>query len=192
MISTEDASTRPDSIALVGYRATGKSSVGRRVAERLGWRFFDADKELERRAGYSVARIFAERGEPAFRDLETQTLSELPIGPRLVLATGGGVVLREANRRHLRHFGLVVWLRAADQTLVERLSRSPGGRPALTPAGLLAEVAPMLAVRNPLYEAVADVVIDTADQHSDEIADKIVGAWNSDRRAGREATSGCG
>ena len=73
-----------ESIALVGYRATGKSSVARRLAERLGWRFVDADKEIERRAGAPIARIFEERGEPEFRDLEEQVVAEFAEGWRLV------------------------------------------------------------------------------------------------------------
>jgi shikimate kinase len=178
-----------ESIALVGYRATGKSSVARRTAERLGWRYVDADRELEKRAVLSIQRIFAEKGEEYFRDLESEVLSDQVRGERIVLATGGGVILRESNRQRLREFGLVVWLRADEQTLVERLSRSPGGRPALTTQGLLAEVAPMLAIRNPLYEEVADEVIDTMGQHADEVADRVIEAWRKARTTRGEPTT---
>ncbi len=172
-----DATGVSESIALVGYRASGKSSVARRVAERLGWRFVDADKEVERRAGLSIARIFEERGEPAFRDLEEEVIAEYATGWRVVFASGGGAVIRETNRVNLQRFGLVAWLKADDRTLVERLERSPGGRPALTPGGLLAEVAPLLALRNPLYDEVSDVAIETVGRHAEVVADLVLTAW---------------
>lgn len=182
-MSAEPAPSMPrESMALVGYRATGKSSVARRVAERLGWRFVDADKEVERRASMPIAQIFDQLGEPAFRDLEQRVLAEHADGWRLVFATGGGAVLREANRAALRRFGMVAWLRADDRTLADRLARSPGGRPPLTVDGLVAEVAPLLARRNPLYEQVADVAIDTVGRQADEVADLVVASWNERRR----------
>ena len=117
----------PAGLALIGARGSGKSTVGRLVADRLGWAFEDADEALERAAGRSIAAIFADDGEPTFRDLEERTIAALTGRSRLVLATGGGAVLRESNRRALRRFGLVVWLDADPETLAGRLRADAGG-----------------------------------------------------------------
>src|SRR5437588_11657323 len=95
----------PDNILLIGYRATGKTTVARLLAGRLGWRWADADLALEARHGRSIRRLFAEEGEAAFRALEAAVLEELCRSRRHVLATGGGVVLAEANRQRLRAAG---------------------------------------------------------------------------------------
>jgi shikimate kinase len=92
----------PMNLTLVGYRATGKTSLARRLAARLGWQWIDADVEVERRAGKSIARIFAEQGEPAFRDLEAEVTADLLRGDRLVLASGGGAPIRAETREAMR------------------------------------------------------------------------------------------
>jgi shikimate kinase len=163
-------------IALVGYRGTGKSTVGRLVADRLGWAFEDADEALERRVGRPIASVFDEQGEPAFRDLEAETLRELTTRPRLVIATGGGVILREENRRALLDFGFVAWLWAPPETIVDRLRADPGGRPSLTAAGLLDEVAEVLGRREPLYREVATSVVDTEGRPAVEVAEAVIAA----------------
>ncbi len=100
-------------LALIGYRGTGKSTVGRILADRLNRKFLDADLEIEARAGRSIRSIFTEWGEAVFRDWEEQTLAELTSAfPDAIVATGGGVVLREINRHRIRGLGFVVWLRA--------------------------------------------------------------------------------
>jgi shikimate kinase len=165
-------------LALVGARGTGKTSVGRIVADRLGLPFADADEELQRRAGRPIAAIFAAQGEPAFRDLEEEVLAALATRAGLVLATGGGAVLRAANRRALRRFGLVVWLTAGPDVLAGRLRRDVGGRPALTAAGTLAEVAAVLEARTPLYREVADATVETAGRTPAEVADAVLDAWS--------------
>jgi shikimate kinase len=168
-------------LALVGYRGTGKSTVGRILADRAGRIFVDMDKELQARVGRSVASIFAEEGEPFFRDWEERTLAELMSGyPTAVVATGGGAVLRETNRRRLREFGFVVWLTADAAVLGRRLGSDPRGfdqRPALTAAGTIVEIAQVLEVRKPLYEEVADAVIETEGKNPDEVAAAILERW---------------
>jgi shikimate kinase len=173
---------RPDrGLALVGYRGTGKSTVGRIVASLSGRTFLDADLELEERAGRSVASIFSEDGEPAFRDWEERTLTELiEQFPTAVIATGGGVVLREQNRQRLRDFGVIVWLTAGPAELANRLSADPRGlpaRPALTATGTIVEIARVLEIRTPIYQAMADTVIDTGGKTPDEIAAAILASW---------------
>ena len=169
-------------IALVGYRGTGKSTVGRIVADRLGRAFADADREVEARAGRPIRSIFSEDGEPAFRDWEARVL--LDLSRRLaggVVATGGGAILLEGNRRVLREFGVVVWLMADADTLARRLQSSRRGvddRPALTSAGTLAEIAGVLEERTPLYREVADVAVPTADRNAEQVADAVLEAWS--------------
>ena len=130
---------RGTGLVLVGYRGTGKSTVGQIVANRLNLRFLDADLEIEARAGRSISRIFAELGEPAFRDWEEQTIGDLTQShPGAVLATGGGAVIRASNRRILADHGFVVWLRAEPAELARRLEadhRAGAERPSLTAPG---------------------------------------------------------
>ena len=109
-------------LTLIGYRATGKTTLARLLAERLGWDWIDADVEIERRAGKSIARIFAEDGEPAFRDLEAQVIADLCRRDRLVLAAGGGAPLRPESRRAMREAGKVVWLTARPETILARMT----------------------------------------------------------------------
>jgi len=168
-------------LALVGYRGTGKSTVGRILARRLNRPFLDADLEVEARAGRSISAIFAEWGEPVFRDWEERTLAELTeMFPAAIVATGGGAVLRESNRRRLRDFGFVVWLTADPRELARRLESDRRGlaeRPALTPVGTIAEIARVLAIRQPFYQGLADTVINTGDKDPDEVATAILGCW---------------
>ena len=180
-------------IALVGYRGTGKSTVGRLLADRLGRAFADADREVEARAGRPIRSIFAEEGEPAFREWESRVLADLTT--RLVggvMATGGGAILLEANRKALRDFGFVIWLSADPDTLARRLQSSRRGvddRPSLTAAGTLAEIAEVLEARTPLYREVADAAIETAGRTVDQVADAALEAWS---RHLDESSSGVG
>jgi len=168
-------------LVLVGYRGTGKSTVGQIVANRLNLRFLDADLELEARAGRSISRIFTELGEPAFRDWEDRTLRDLALShPGSILATGGGAVVRPANRRILAEHGFVVWLRAEPAELARRLDadhRAGLERPSLTGAGTIGEIASVLEARNAFYAEVANVAIDTTGQRPEEIAQKILALW---------------
>lgn len=172
--------TRPQSLVLVGYRGTGKSTVGRILAERLGLPFADADVELEALVGRPIAAIFAEQGEPAFRDWEERVLHDLSTRPGMIVATGGGVVLRERNRSLLKSFGFVAWLTADPEVVAGRLRADPGGlaiRPALTTDGTLGEIARVLEERTPLYRAVADAIVDTNRRTPAETAAAILDLW---------------
>jgi shikimate kinase len=168
-------------LVLIGYRGTGKSTIGRIVAERSGRRFVDADREIEARSGRSIRAIFAEDGEPAFRDWEERTLAELVAEARgAVLATGGGVVLRKANRRRLRDFGFIAWLTADPAELARRLEADPSGladRPALTAAGTLEEIARVLADRTPLYRGLAHAIVPTDGRDIRDVAEAVLGCW---------------
>jgi shikimate kinase len=163
-------------LALVGYRGVGKSTVARLVAQRLGWMWTDADQEIERRAGKSVAAMFADDGETAFRDLECLVVAELCRRDRTVLALGGGAVMREENRRALAA-ATVVWLVAEPDAILARLAADPDTadhRPALTAAGTAAEIAQVLAERTPIYRQCARLAVDTKQKTPQEVADEIV------------------
>jgi shikimate kinase len=163
-------------IFLVGYRGAGKTAVARLLAEQLGWEWVDADEALERRHGRTIREIFAAEGEAGFRAKEEAVLADLCRGERRVIATGGGVVLREANRQRMRAAGRVVWLTADARTVWERLQGDPttaGRRPALTVGGL-AEVEELLWQREPLYRACADLVIETAGRSPEEVTAAIL------------------
>jgi shikimate kinase len=173
-------------LALIGYRGTGKTTVGRLVADRLSRPFLDADVELEVRAGRPISAIFAEGGEAAFRDWEERTLAELFLGtPDAIVATGGGAVLRPPNRSRIRDFGFVIWLTAAPDVLASRLAADPAGliaRPPLTSAGTIAEITQMLESRAPLYRELSDVVIDTTDKNPQDVATCVVERWVNQAR----------
>jgi shikimate kinase len=165
----------PARVCLIGYRASGKTTLAPLLASALGWRWHDCDRELEARAGESIAALLARAGEPAFRQAELACLADLLAGDQpLVLATGGGVVLRPENRACLAsRGGLVVYLAADAALLQQRLQRSAGGRPSLTGAGVAEEVPALLAVREPLYRACAQLVVD-ASRPADELVPAIV------------------
>ena len=159
----------PGRITLIGYRAVGKSTIGRLLARDLGLPFEDADHVLEQHLGKPIPDIFAQHGERTFRDLETTTLMNLLAGTRpLVLATGGGAVLREVNRALLRRSGgTILYLHAPVEVLQERLRRNAGSRPSLTGAHVADEVPGILALRDPLYRDLATHLVDvTSDQAS--------------------------
>jgi shikimate kinase len=177
--------SRASGLVLVGYRGTGKSTVGRLLAGRLGLPFVDADAALEARLGRSISEVFARDGEAAFRDAEAEVLAGLDAGGGLVLATGGGAVLREANRRAIRRLGRVAWLTAGPATIAGRLAADPAGRPALTPLGLIDEVAAVLEARRPLYREVADLEVGTDGLGPAEVAELVLAGLDSGRGAPR-------
>jgi shikimate kinase len=169
----------PCRLFLVGYRGTGKTTVGRLVATGLGWQFVDADQELERLTGKSIAEIFATEGEVGFRGREASLLEELSQRDHAVIATGGGAVLRPSNRDRLAQ-GFVAWLTASPSVIWRRISADPDTgqrRPNLTASGGLEEVMTLLAAREPLYESVANIRISTDDRSPEAIAADILSAW---------------
>ena len=136
----------------------GKSTVGRLLARRCGFEFIDCDRELEARSGVSVATIFELEGEGSFRRREAALLDELTQRPRTVLATGGGAVLGEENRRHLRERGLVIYLRASLDEILRRTQKDRG-RPLLQTADRRGRIEQLLAERAALYEEIAHVSV---------------------------------
>lgn len=167
-------------VFLIGYRCSGKTTVGPLVAARLGWEFVDADQFLEAREGRTIATIFAQSGESVFRDLESTILNELTNREPIVLSTGGGVVLRPGNREILRARGLVAWLDATPELIWDRMQRDPkthSQRPNLSSTGGLQEIQELLTVRRPLYEATAHQTF-PADRSPEWLANAIVDLCN--------------
>jgi len=141
----------------------GKTTVGRQLARRLGKRFHDSDLEVEARTGVRVATIFEIEGEAGFRAREARMIEELTALDNVVLATGGGVVLDARNREHLAARGFVIYLRAQPRDLWSRM-RQDRSRPLLQTADPLARLEELFRERDPLYRAVADLIVDTARQ----------------------------
>ena len=139
---------------------SGKSTVGRQLSRRLGRPFFDSDHLIAQRLGCSIREYFAREGEAAFRDVEEQVLRELAQGPAAVVATGGGAVLRQANRDALRAGGQVIYLRSSPEELYRRV-RHDTQRPLLQVADPMARLRAMHAERDPLYREAAHFQIET-------------------------------
>jgi shikimate kinase len=160
-------------LILVGMMGAGKTTVGRLLADRLGWRSFDSDAQIIEDTGYTVPELFAERGEAAFRAEEKRVLTEALSGDEpVVVSAAGGVVLSAANRALLTAAGTVVWLRADPGVLARRVGDG-AGRPLLDddPAAALMT---LYEVRRPLYESVASLAVDVDALTPEEVVERIL------------------
>ncbi len=177
---------------LVGYRGTGKTTIAPLVAQALGLRAVDMDELIVRRTGRSIREIFESEGESTFREIESTILRELLQQKGIVVAAGGGVVVRDQNRQLLGRVP-VVWLRASAETISRRLQRDPASsqqRPALTTLSAEDEIRFLLRQRELLYAAVADLVLDTDDQPPERIAEVIAGWLRARCSTAREPSCG--
>jgi shikimate kinase len=147
-------------IFLIGPMGAGKSTVGRFLAQRLGYDFLDSDHEIEARTGVTIPMIFDIEGEAGFRDREVSMIDELSQQSNLVLATGGGAVLREENRRVLCSRGFVVYLRASVDSLIQR-TKNDRNRPLLQTGNPEQVIRDLLEKRDPIYMELADLVVET-------------------------------
>ena len=162
---------------LIGYRCTGKSSVGKSIADTIDRPFVDADMILVENCGKSIKDIIDNDGWETFRRMECSTLKRICAADRQVVATGGGVVLAAENIKLMQANGKVVWLSASAATIRKRMlaDKNTGNfRPALSDRGLMDEIEDMLLQRNPHYEDAADFFFHTDDLTVDEIAAKII------------------
>lgn len=168
---------RPKSIALIGARGCGKTTVGRILARLLGGECVDTDELVAQRAGRSIAEVFANEGEGGFRRRESEAIREVVAKPPAVISVGGGVVLHQENIDALRTIAVFVWLSAPAEVLWQRISTDPAtasSRPSLTDQSGVEEVRRLLDERSPLYQRASDFKIDTADRGPREIAAEIV------------------
>ncbi len=159
-------------IALTGFMGTGKTEVGRILAKRLGYIFVDVDSEIEKKRNMKITEIFKLDGEPAFREIEEETIGAVSGGDRLVISTGGGAVMRQKNMDNLRKKGIIVCLAASAATIMHR-TRGSKDRPLINVEDPLARIKELLAVRQPFYEQ-ADIMVDTESKSPVQIADEII------------------
>lgn len=162
----------PKTIVLVGLMGAGKTNIGRRLAQRLGLPFVDADSEIEAAAGETIEEIFERRGEAAFRDGERRVIARLLDGPLHVLATGGGAFLDPDTRRLIRERGVSVWLRADIELLLVRVSRR-NNRPLLKQGDHRETLTRLIEQRYPIY-AQADITVDTVDGPPEATLERVI------------------
>jgi shikimate kinase len=164
-------------IVLIGYRCTGKTSVGRRLAERLGIPFYDTDELIQSEAGKTIREMVDQEGWNAFRARERMIIKQLPLSADAVIAAGGGAIMDAANREVLRHKGRCVWL-TADVGIICARMREDGAsnaqRPPLSNNGPAQETARLLEARRPLYQEMADCTVDTSGKGIDAVVDEIL------------------
>ncbi len=164
-------------VVLIGYRGSGKSTVGRLLAERLGFAFVDTDGLIEQRTGLTIREIFADQAEEGFRNLETQVILEVAGQDRQVISTGGGAVLRDENIQALRQSGKLVYLTASPDVLWARIFADlhrHATRLRMDPDTGLQQVRTALLLRDPIYARVADATVDTTGRSPASIVDRII------------------
>ncbi len=159
-------------IYLIGPMGTGKTTIGRQLAKKLEIEFFDSDHEIEKKTGVDIARIFDIEGEEGFRAREREIIAELSEKTGIVLATGGGVILDEENRKHLAKNGFIVYLKSSVDHLLER-TRYDTKRPLLQTDNPRERLEELIAIRDPLYQSIADCVIDTGGRSIRGVSRKI-------------------
>jgi len=164
-------------IVLIGYRCAGKSSIGRLLAERLGWRFVDTDDLIERETGLKIEDIVSKRGWDGFRKIEKAVVKKVSDLNECVISTGGGVVLDQENVKRLQENGWIVWLKASPEVIKKRMLEDKESgfiRPTLTGKDPVDEIKEVLGTRTPFYKEAADLVIETNTFSQERICDMIL------------------
>lgn len=161
-----------DNIYFIGLMGAGKTTIGRLLAKQMGREFYDSDHEIERKTGVKIPLIFELEGEVGFRKRETTAIEELSQLDKVVVATGGGAVLLEENRNHLKNTGKVIYLRAQVGDLYQR-TRNDKSRPLLQGANPKLKLEQLYKARDPIYTALADYIVDTGAQSAIDITNRI-------------------
>lgn len=164
-------------IVLIGYRCSGKTSVGKIIAEKMNRIFVDTDKMIEEKTGSSIEEIVSREGWEYFRDIEKVVVEEVSSKNNLVIATGGGIVMKEDNMENLKEKGFIVWLKGDADILSERMEKDHGKgirRPSLTGENPAAEIRRVLEIRDTLYEKAGDFIVDTNRISFQEVAELII------------------
>ena len=163
----------PGNIFLIGPMGSGKSTIGRQLATALKKSFFDSDHEIEAKTGVKIPVIFEMEGESGFRAREQQMIATLSAQQNIVLATGGGVILNENNRKKLRKFGCVIYLRCSVERQLERTLHDKN-RPLLQTENPREKLLSLIEVRAPLYEMTADFIIDTGKYSVKQVVNMVI------------------
>jgi len=162
------------SIALIGFMGTGKTAVGKALAEKLGKEFFELDPLIEKKAGKTIPAIFKEDGEIAFREFEIEAIKEVSKERNAVIACGGGVVLNKINIDRLKREAVIVYLTASPRVILKRTSRDAEERPLLTVANPALTIKELLRFRRPFYERAADTTVNTSRLDIDSVVTQII------------------
>ena len=183
LIEPQPAPPRRPNLVLIGYRATGKTSVGARLAMLLHRPFVDLDQVLVREAGRPIADIVAQGGWAEFRRREKELVARYAATPNQVLAPGGGAVLDPDNVAALRDNGIIIWLTADPDTIQARLAQDQPrdvNRPSLTGSDAIQEVTEVLSQRAPLYQAAAQIIVDTTHREVAQVVELVLEALKSE------------
>jgi len=164
----------PKTVALVGLMGVGKTTIGRRLADHFGLLFVDADEEIEKAAGMTIADIFANYGEKGFRDGEQRVIARLLDGEPRILATGGGALTHPLTRENLKAKAITLWLKTDIKVLARRVANRPH-RPLLKDRNPIEVLKEHVKTRYPLYE-IADIAVDTGDQSHSKALDQVIEA----------------
>ncbi|MFH1016455.1 MAG: shikimate kinase [Chloroflexota bacterium] len=163
-----------NSVALIGFMGTGKTAVGKALAERLGKEFIELDALIEKKAGKPIPEIFAQGGEIVFRELEIAATRVVAGRKNVVVACGGGIVLNRINIDRLKQECIIVYLKATPGVIWKRVSRGAAVRPLLDVDNPRLRIREMLKFRKPLYEHAADIIIDTSKLDVDSVVEEII------------------
>jgi shikimate kinase len=188
---SRDVANHPHrSIALIGFRGAGKSTVGRALAERLQQPFIDTDHWIEQSTGMTIRELFSRHGEARFRELETDAIRLALDGPSAVISVGGGALLNPENRRRLGERAVCIWLRATPRTLRNRIQADPltaSQRPPLTERGVSDEIESVLGLRTSLYADTAHAIVDTDEKSIDAVTQEVAAAARAIEQGGRRS-----
>jgi len=179
-------------ILLIGYRGTGKSAVGKKLAEKLQMPFYDMDELIETRTGRSIKETVAENGWAYFREREREIVREITAFQRSIIATGGGAVMDEGNAAILKKHGILIWLNADVKTIVSRIQgdlNSKERRPSFSQDDIIRETEDVLKIRMPVYDRLADFSIDTTNKNIDEIVNGICQFLSRTDRFGKKESA---
>jgi len=167
-------------IALIGFMGTGKTAVGKALAQKLDKQFIELDLSIEQRAGKSIPDIFQQDGEIAFRELEIDATREVSQGRNSVIACGGGIVLNKINIDRLRESSRMVFLTASPRAILKRTSGEPGQRPLLEVDNPTQTIRELSKFREPFYQRAADITIDTSKLNVNSVAEEIISRLKED------------
>jgi shikimate kinase len=172
-------------IALIGFMGTGKTAVGKLLAQKLGKKFIELDALIEKKAGRSIPEIFRRDGEVRFRELEIGAVREVSTQKNIVIACGGGVVLNTINIEHLRKESVIICLTASPSVILRRTAGDRAGRPLLDVADRAQEIKKLLEFRRPFYTRAADITVNTSRLDIEGVVAKVLGIlkdYESNRR----------